>query len=105
MTKIFATAAAAATLLAVSFPVTPGNTQDSGSSGQQLRLAQGIDIQIGRDRDDGSRRRYNDSDSTVGIGPGGITLEPRRRDNCRTVTTTVQQDDGRMITRQVLRCD
>jgi hypothetical protein len=67
MTKAFATAIAAATLLAAS----PGNAQDSRSVRQDLRLAQGLDIQVGRDRDDGYRLRRYDSDATVGIGPGG----------------------------------
>ena len=41
--------------------------------------AQGVDVQIGRDRDDRyyrDRRRY-DSDTTVGVGPGGVTIGPR----------------------------
>jgi hypothetical protein len=33
-------------------------------------MAQGIDVQLGRDRFDRDRRRY-DSDVTVGAGPGG----------------------------------
>jgi hypothetical protein len=66
--------------------------------------AQGVDVQLGRDRDrdDGYRHR-RDSDVTVGVGPGGITVGPRR--NCRMVTTTVERDDGRMITRKERRCD
>jgi len=64
--------------------------------------AQGVDVQLGRDRDDGYRHR-RDSDVTVGVGPGGITVGPRR--NCRMVTTTIERDDGRMITRKERRCD
>jgi len=64
--------------------------------------ARALNIQVGRDRDDGYRHR-RDSDVTVGVGPGGITVGPRR--NCRMVTTTVERDDGRMITRKELRCD
>jgi hypothetical protein len=64
--------------------------------------AQGVDVQLGRDRDDGYRHR-RDSDVTVGIGPGGVTVGPRR--NCRMVTTTIERDDGRMITRKERRCD
>src|SRR6266478_2850223 len=64
--------------------------------------AQGVDVQLGRDRDDSYRHR-RDSDVTVGIGPGGVTVGPRR--NCRMVTTTVERDDGRMITRKERRCD
>src|SRR3984893_8451812 len=70
---------------------------------QNLKMAQGIDVQIGRDRDDRDRRRRNDSDVTVGGGPGGVTVGPRQ--NCRMVTTTVERDDGRTITRKERRCD
>ena len=45
---------------------------------QNLKMAQGVDVQIGRDRD---RSRRNDSDVTVGIGSGGVTVGPRQ--NCR----------------------
>ena len=67
---------------------------------QNLKMAQGVDVQIGRDRD---RSRRNDSDVTVGIGPGGVTVGPRQ--NCRMVTTTVDRADGRSITRKERRCD
>jgi hypothetical protein len=33
------------------------------------------------------RNRY-DRDTTVGVGPGGVTVGPRQR--CRTVTTRVE---------------
>jgi hypothetical protein len=68
---------------------------------QNLNMAQ-VDVQLGRDRDDGYRHR-RDSDVTVGIGPGGVTVGPRR--NCRTATTTIDRGDGRMITRKERRCD
>src|SRR5258706_10323709 len=64
--------------------------------------AQGVDVQLGRDRDDSYRHR-RDSDVTVRIGPACVTVAPRR--NCRMVTTTVERDDGRMITRTERRCD
>jgi hypothetical protein len=64
---------------------------------QNLKMAQGVDVQIGRDR------RRNDSDVTVGVGPGGVTVGPRQ--NCRMVTTTVERGDGRTITRKERRCD
>ena len=67
---------------------------------QDLKMAQGVDVQIGRDRD---RSRRNDSDVTVGIGSGGVTVGPRQ--NCRMVTTTVERADGRSITRKERRCD
>lgn len=77
---------------------------------EAVKMAQGVDIQIGRDRDDryyGDRYRRDryryDRDTTVGVGPGGITVGPRQR--CRTVTTTVERDDGRMVTRKERRCD
>jgi hypothetical protein len=70
------------------------------AEGQNLKMAQGIDVQIGGDRD---RRRRNDSDVTVGVGPGGVTVGPRQ--NCRMVTTTVERDDGRTLTRKERRCD
>jgi hypothetical protein len=70
---------------------------------QNLKMAQGVDVQIGRDRDDRDRRRRSDSDVTVGVGPGGVTIGPRQ--NCRMVTTTVERDDGRTITRKERRCD
>ena len=72
---------------------------------EAVKMAQGVDIQIGRDRDDRYHRdRYRyDRDTTVGVGPGGITVGPRQR--CRTVTTTVERDDGRMVTRKERRCD
>jgi hypothetical protein len=68
---------------------------------QNLKMAQGVDVQIGRDRDRSSRR--NDSDVTVEIGSGGVTVGPRQ--NCRMVTTTVERADGRSITRKERRCD
>ena len=63
--------------------------------------AQGVDVQLGRDRDRYDDRRRNDY--TVGIGPGGVTVGPRH--HCRTVTTRIERDDGRMITRRERRCD
>ena len=72
---------------------------------QGVKMAQGVDVQIGRDRDDRyyrDRRRY-DSDTTVGVGPGGVTIGPRPR--CRMETSTIERDDGRRITRKERRCD
>ncbi len=69
--------------------------------------AQGIDVQIGRDRYDRYDDRYDRdrrrNDYTVGVGPGGVTVGPRQR--CRTVTTRIERDDGRMITRRERQCD
>ena len=99
MMKItFAVAIAAAVLIPA--PLLVGAIP---AEAQNVKMAQGVDVQIGRDRDDRDRRRRNDSDVTVGVGPGGVTIGPRQ--NCRMVTTTVERDDGRTITRKERRCD
>ena len=93
MLKIaFAAATAAAVLMSAPLLVGP-----IPAEAQDLKVAQ-VDVQIGRDRYD--RRR--DSDVTVGVGPGGVTVGPRR--DCRMVTTTVERA-GRTITRRERRCD
>jgi hypothetical protein len=98
MMKItFAVAIAAAVLMPA--PLLVGAIP---AEAQNLKMAQGVDVQIGRDRDDRDRRRRNDSDVTVGVGPGGVTIGPRQ--NCRMVTTTVEQG-GRTVTRKERRCD
>src|SRR5262249_50144204 len=68
---------------------------------QNLKTAQ-ADVRIGRDREDWSGRR-RDRDVTIGVGPGGVTVGPRQ--HCRTVTTRIERDDGRVITRRERRCD
>jgi hypothetical protein len=99
MMKIALTAALAAAVL-LPGPLLVGSVP---AKAQNLKMAQ-VDVQIGRDRDDSYRhRRDRDSDATIGIGPGGVTVGPRR--NCRMVTTTVERDDGRMVTRKERRCD
>ena len=97
MMKIALAVAAAAAMLTTAPLVTPAMAQG-------VKMAQGVDVQIGRDRDDRyrDRRRY-DSDTTVGIGSGGVTIGPRQR--CRMETTTIERDDGRSITRRERRCD
>ena len=96
MMKIALAVSAAATLLAAAPTVTPAKA---------LKTADGIDVQIGRDRDDrydrDDRQRF-DSDTTVGIGPGGVTTGPQQR--CRIETTTNERD-GRWITPEERRCD
>jgi hypothetical protein len=99
MMKISFAVAIAATVL-TPVPLLVGTIS---AEAQNLKMAQGVDAQIGRDRDDRDRRRRNDSDVTIGVGPGGVTVGPRQ--NCRMVTTTVEQDDGRTITRKERRCD
>ena len=99
MMKIaFAAAIAAAVLMPA--PLLVGTIP---AEAQNLKMAQGVDVQVGRDRDDRDRRRRSDPDVTIGVGPGGVTVGPRQ--NCRMVTTTVERDDGRTITRKERRCD
>jgi hypothetical protein len=106
MLKIALAVATAAAALTTSPLVTPAKAQG-------VKMAQGIDVQVGRDRDyrydrdrdyryDRDRRAY-DSDTTVGVGPGGVRIGPRQ--HCRMVTTTVDRDDGRTITHRERRCD
>ena len=100
MMKIALAVAAAAAVLTSSPLVTPAK------AAQGVKMAQGVDVQIGRDRDDRydrDRRRRYDSDTTVGVGPGGVTIGPRQ--HCRMETTTIERDDGRRITRRERRCD
>ena len=71
---------------------------------QGVKMAQ-VDMQTGLHLDDldyRNRRRY-DSNATVGVGPGGVTIGPRQR--CRMVTTTIERDDGRRITRREHVCN
>src|SRR5258707_146173 len=83
MMKIAFAVAAAAAVLTTAPLVTPAKAQG-------VKMAQGVDVQIGRDRDDRydrDRRGRYDSDTTVGLGPGGVTIGPRQR--CRMETTTI----------------
>jgi hypothetical protein len=99
MMKIALALTAAAAVLTTAPLATPAKAQG-------VKMAQGVDVQIGRDRGDRydrDRRGRYDSDTTVGVGPGGVTVGPRQR--CRTVTTTIEGDDGRMIRRKERRCD
>ena len=98
MMKIAFVLAAAAAVLTTAPPATPAKAQD-------LKMAQGVNVEIGRDRYDRSDRYDRDrrrDDATVGIGPGGVTIGPRER--CRMVTTTIERGD-RTITRRERRCD
>ncbi len=100
MMKIALAVAAAAAVLTIAPLVTPAKAQG-------VKIAQ-VDMQTGRHLDDRDDRYYRDrrghnSDTTVGVGPGGVTIGSGQR--CRTVTTTVQGDDGRMIRRKERRCD
>jgi hypothetical protein len=92
MMKLAFVAAAAVAVLTTAPVTTPAN-------------AQGVDVRIGGDRSDRYDDRYDRRrhDYTVGVGPGGLRVGPR--EHCRTVTTRVERDDGRMITRRERRCD
>ena len=79
-------AVATATAVLMTAPLLGGTFP---AEAQNLKVAQGVDVQIGRDRDDRDRGR-RDRDVTVGVGPGGVTVGPRQ--NCRMVTT---QDPAR----------
>ena|SRR5436305_13055682 len=94
-------AAATAVAIVTAAPMLVGSTR---AQAQELKVAQGVDVQIGRDRDDRVIRRDRDRDISVGVGPGGVRVGPRR-ERCRTVTTTVERDDGRRVKRTERRCD
>jgi hypothetical protein len=103
MAKIaFAVATAAAIFMA-----TPLFVGYNPAKAENLKMAQGVELQINRDRDDNGRRnrRERDTDVTVGVGPGGVAIGPRGWERCRTVTTTVERDDGRQVRRTERRCD
>ena len=105
MMKITLAVAATAVMLTTAPLATPAKAQG-------LKMAQGVDVQVGRDHDDRynrddlynrDRRRGYDSDTTVGVGPGGVTVGPRQR--CHMETTTIERDDGRRITRREHVCN
>ncbi len=89
----------AAAVLTTAPLVTPAKAQG-------VKMAQ-VDMQTGLHIDDPAhyskdRRRY-DSNATVGVGPGGVTIGPRQR--CRMETNTIKRDDGRRITRRERVCN
>jgi hypothetical protein len=101
MMKIALAATAAAAVLTTAPLVTPVKAEG-------VKVAQGVDVQIGRDRDRYDRDYYRDRDRrdrdvTVGVGPGGVRVGPG--EHCRMVTTTVEREDGRSVTRRERRCD
>ncbi len=96
MLKVTLAVMAAAIVLTTTPLVIPANAAG-------VKMAQGVDVQVGRDRDRDYRYDRDRRDVTVGVGPGGVSVGPRER--CRTVTTTVEREDGRMITRKERRCD
>ena len=98
ITFVVATAAAI-------FTATPLFVGAVPAKAENLKMAQGVDVQINGDRDDRGRRNRRDKDVTVGVGPGGIVVGPRARERCRTVTTTVERDNGRRVQRTERVCD
>ena len=84
--------------------VTPANAQ--GVKMAQVDMKTGLHIDdpahYSRDRHSRDRRRY-DSNATVGVGPGGVTIGPRQ--HCRMETNTIKRDDGRRITRRERVCN
>ena len=94
--KIAFTAAAAVAVLMTA----PLLVSNEPAQAQNVKMAQGVDVQVGRDRDYRDRR---DRDVTIGVGPGGVRVSSGRR-NCRTVTTRVDRGD-RTVTRRERRCD
>src|SRR4030088_2381752 len=89
----------AAAVLTTAPLVTPAKAQG-------VKMAQ-VDMQTGLHIDDPAhysrdRRRY-DSNATVGVSPGGVTIGPRQR--CRMETTTIKRDDGRGTPRRDNVCN
>jgi hypothetical protein len=95
MMKIAFVLAGAAAVLTTTPSATP-------TKAQELKMAQGVDVRIGRDRYDRYDRDRGREGATVGVGPGGVTIGPRQR--CRMVTTRIERGD-RTITRRERRCD
>ena len=94
---------ATAAVLSTAAPLFAGPISANAGS---FQIAQaGVDVQVGRDRDHDrdEHRDRRDSGVTIGVGPGGVRVGPR--EHCRTVTTTVQRDDGRTVTRRERQCD
>ncbi len=93
---------------AVAFTAAPLFVGAVPAKAENLQMAQGIDVQVGRDRDRIReeriiRPRRDREDVTIGVRPGGVVVGPRER--CRTVTTRVERDDGRTVTRRERVCD
>jgi hypothetical protein len=100
MMKIALAVAAAAAVLTIAPLATP-------TKAQGVKMAQ-VDVRTGRHLDERDDRYYRDrrgynSDTTIGVGPSGLSIGSGQR--CRTVTTTVQGDNGRMIRRKERHCD
>jgi hypothetical protein len=96
--------ALAVTAAAVVFTAASPFAGVTPAKAENLKMAQ-VQIEVGRDRDvrEERRRDHREPDATVGVGPGGIVVGPR--EHCRMVTTTVERDDGRKVTRRERVCD
>ena len=99
MTKVVIALAAAVTM----FTAAPSFVASTPAQADSIKMAQ-VDVQIGpnreRERARGDRR---DRDVDVTVGRRGVEIGPR--EHCRTVTTTVERDDGRKVKRTERRCD
>jgi hypothetical protein len=97
MKKIaLAVATAAAALTTVSVGTVPAKAET-------FQVAQAVDVQVGRDRDDRViRREHREPGVSVGIGERGLRVGPR--EHCRTVVTHIERG-GRSITQRERRCD
>jgi hypothetical protein len=101
MKKIVLAVATAAAIIAVG----PSFVGTVAAKAEQLKMAQGVDVQIGRDQQDNGRRDQRDENPgvNIGVGPHGIVVGPKRR--CHTVTTIVERPDGRRVKTTERRCD
>jgi hypothetical protein len=88
---------------AVVFTAAPLFAGAISAKAENVQMAQGIDVDIGRNREERIRPRRDRDDVTIGVRPGGVVVGPRNR--CRTVTTKVERDDGRTVTRRERVCD
>src|SRR5258708_5203267 len=84
------------------FTIAPMVAGTTPAHAQNLKTAQ-VDVEVGRERDEG-RFRGEREGVTVGVGPSGVRVGPRR-ERCHTVTTIVERDDGRRVKRTERRCD
>jgi hypothetical protein len=85
MMKITLAVAAAAIILTG----TPSAVVSSPVQSETLKLAE---VDIGRGKQ-------------IEVGPGGVTVGPKKKQRCRTVTTTIERDDGRKVKKTERRCD
>jgi Ni/Co efflux regulator RcnB len=99
MIKLVTAVAAAVTM----FTAAPSFVASTPAQADNIKMAQ-VDVQIGRDRErERARGDRRDRDVDVTVGRRGVVVGPR--EHCRTVTTTVERDDGRRVRRTERRCD